>query len=311
MRISALQRFVVVLLYLFLLAPIIMALLMSFSNDPAIGFPPNAWGLRAYVELAHNAQFIRTFGVSLVVASAVVVVTMAAGVPAAYAIAFHRFRGRGLVLVLLTAPLLLPTIVIGLALLLLFVKLNLIATYPGLVIGHSVIALPYVVRMITTGFSTIPPDLAAAAATLGAAPRQVALRVRLPLARPAALAAAAIGVLLSFDEVVISLFLIGPRLATLPVEVFRDVDLCAAPRSRRCRSCWSRSRWQSCWCSSAPSAPDLLLAPHQAALLALPVAILLGGALVGLALALGEAKLDLGDAAVVEVDRQRHQGDAF
>jgi putative spermidine/putrescine transport system permease protein len=230
MRIALAQRIVVAILYAFLLAPIVITLLMSFSNDPVIGFPPDAWGLRAYVALAHNQEFIRTFGVSLAIASSVVGVCVAAGLPAGYAIAFHRFAGRELLLGLLTAPLLLPTIVIGLALLLLFVKLRLLATYPGLVIGHAVIALPYVVRLVVTAFRAIPADLADAAATLGAAPRQIALRVRLPLVRPAILAGAAIVFLVSFDEVVVSLFLIGPRLTTLPVEVFRHIDLRADPQ---------------------------------------------------------------------------------
>lgn len=230
MRIVLAHRIAIAGLYGFLLAPIAITLLMSFSNDPVIAFPPNAWGLRAYAELAQNRQFISTFGVSLTVALSVVGLCIATGLPAGYAIAFHRFTGRDLLLGLLTAPLLLPTIVIGLALLLLFVKLRLLATYQGLVIGHAVIALPYVVRLVVTAFRAIPPDLADAAATLGAAPRQVAFRVRLPLVRPAVLASAAIVFLVSFDEVVVSLFLIGPRLTTLPVEVFRHIDLRADPQ---------------------------------------------------------------------------------
>jgi putative spermidine/putrescine transport system permease protein len=230
MRIAHFHRIAVALLYLFLLAPIVITLLMSFSNDPVIAFPPDAWGLQAYAALSRNHQFIETFGVSLVIASAVVVLCIAAGVPAGYTIAFHDFPGRAPLLALFTAPLLLPSIVIGLALLLLFVKLDLIATYTGLVVGHAVVALPYVVRLTVTAFKTLPPDLADAATTLGASPRQVAFRVRLPLIGPTLVASAAIVFLVSFDEVVISLFLVGPRLSTLPVAVFRHVDVRADPQ---------------------------------------------------------------------------------
>jgi putative spermidine/putrescine transport system permease protein len=230
MRTTALQRITIALLYLFLLAPILITLLMSFSNDSVIAFPPDQWGLQAYAAVLSNGQFIRTFEVSFAVAVAVVGLCLAAGVPAGYAIAFHGFPGRALLLALLTAPLLLPSIVIGLALLLLFVKLNLIATYAGLVLGHAVIALPYVVRMVASTFKNIPADLADAATTLGASPRQLATRVRLPLAASTILASAAIVFLVSFDEVVISLFLVGPRLSTLPVEVFRHIEVRADPQ---------------------------------------------------------------------------------
>ena len=230
MRITLSHRAVVTVLYLFLLAPIAIILPMSFSNDPVIAFPPAQWGGHAYAALVTNREFIRTFGVSATVASAVVLLCLATGVPAAYAAAFHRFPGRGLVLGLLTLPLLLPSIVIGHGLLLLFVRLNLIATYGGLAIAHGVLALPYVVRMVVTAFGAVSAELSDAAVTLGASPWQVALRVRLPLIRPAILASAAIVFLISFDEVVVSLVLVGPRLSTLPVEVFRHIDLRADPQ---------------------------------------------------------------------------------
>jgi putative spermidine/putrescine transport system permease protein len=229
MRTSFVHRSGVAALYAFLLAPIAIILPMSFSNDPVIAFPPVEWGGHAYAALLSNREFMRTFVVSAILASASVLLCLATGVPAAYAAAFHHFPGRGLVLGLLTLPLLLPSIVVGLALLLLFVRLNLIATYTGLAIGHGVLALPYVVRMAVTAFGAVSPDLCEAAVTLGASPWQVALRVRLPLIRPAILASAAIVFLISFDELVVSLFLVGPRLSTLPVEVFRHVDLRADP----------------------------------------------------------------------------------
>ncbi|QRM33056.1 ABC transporter permease [Microvirga sp. VF16] len=230
MKVSLFQRATVACLYLFLLAPILLTMAMSFSNDPVIAFPPEEWGANAYVAIFGNEQFIATFGVSFVIAVSVVLLCAVTGLPAGYAIAFSRFPGRDVVLAVLTAPLLLPTIVVGLGILLLFVKLKLIATYLGLVVGHSIIALPYMVRIVVTAYKNLPVALSEAAATLGASPTQVALRVQLPLIRPAVLASSAIVFLVSFDEVVISLFLVGPRLTTLPVEVFRYVDLRADPQ---------------------------------------------------------------------------------
>jgi putative spermidine/putrescine transport system permease protein len=122
------------------------------------------------------------------------------------------------------APLLLPTLITGLALLLFFTPLRLTATLPGLVLGHMTVTVPFVIRMMTTAFSTLPDDIEAAAATLGAKPWRVVWRVTLPLATPGLIACACLSFLLSFDETVISLFLSGPRAATLPVEMVRYVE---------------------------------------------------------------------------------------
>ena len=84
--------------------------------------------------------------------------------------------------------------------------------------------MPFVIRMMTTAFSTLPDDVEAAAATLGAPPWRVVRRVTLPLAAPGLIACSALSFLLSFDETVISLFISGPRASTLPVEMVRYVE---------------------------------------------------------------------------------------
>src|SRR5690606_33289696 len=98
---------------------------------------------------------------------------------------------------------------------------GLIATWPGLILGHLVVVLPFVVRIMTTALLATSVQLEAAAAACGASPLRVFRSVTLPLAAPGALASGALAFLLSFDETVISLFLVGPRLTTLPVELFR------------------------------------------------------------------------------------------
>jgi putative spermidine/putrescine transport system permease protein len=87
-----------------------------------------------------------------------------------------------------------------------------------------IVTLPFVIRMMTTAFSTLPDDIEAAAATLGATPWRVVRRITLPLAAPGLVACGALSFLLSFDETVISLFIAGPRASTLPVEMVRYVE---------------------------------------------------------------------------------------
>jgi len=210
--------------YAFLLGPVVVVVVISFSADAFITFPPSGLSTRWYARLFANEALMAALRLSLVLAAIVAVLSLLLGVPAAYALAKGRFPGRETIANLFLAPLLLPTLVFGLALLLAFQPLRLVATLPGLVIAHLCVTLPFVVRMLTTAFLTIPEDVEAAAATLGASPWRVVRRVTLPLALPGLIAAGALSFLLSFDETVISLFLTGPRAATLPVEMVRYVE---------------------------------------------------------------------------------------
>jgi putative spermidine/putrescine transport system permease protein len=227
---SAGFRALVAALFCFLLAPLFVVLLTSFSNDSFLAFPPHAWGLGGYRALWANEAFRNGFGVSVTLACLVTAISLGAGTAAAYAIARSRFPGRDALLALFTAPLLLPGIILGLGLLLVFARLGLLATWPGLAIGHCLVTLPYVVRVVLTALRGIDATLEEAAAVLGATPWRVFRRVTLPLMLPGMTAAAALSFLASFDEVVITLFLVGPRLTTLPIEVWHAIQYRADPQ---------------------------------------------------------------------------------
>lgn len=228
MRLAA--RIAMLLLYLFLLAPIFIVVLSSFSNDAYLAFPPQHWGFGAWLGMFGNAGFRYGLEVSLVLGAIVTVISLILGTAAAWALARSALPGGGLLLSLFTAPLLMPTIVLGLALLLVFAEAGLLGTLSGLVLAHSLIAMPFVVRLMLTAIRSVPADLEEAAATLGAAPIRVFFRVSLPSIRAAIAAAAALAFLASFDEVVMTLFVIGPRLTTLPVQVFQYVQYRADPQ---------------------------------------------------------------------------------
>ncbi len=210
--------------FLLLLSPVLVVAVVSFSAGSFLTFPPPGFSLRWYQALFANPEIMAALGTSAMLASLVATLALLLGLPAAYAIARLRFPGRRFLADLMAAPLLLPTLVLGLALLLALQPLKLVATWPGLVLAHCTIAVPFAVRIMTTAIATVPPDLEAAARTLGAGPVRTALRVTLPLAAPGVLAAGALAFLVSFDETVISLFLVGPRLTTLPVELFRYAE---------------------------------------------------------------------------------------
>ena len=218
------HRLAVLLLFVFLLAPVILVVPLSFSSASNLVWPPPGWSTRWYGAMVNQAGLVQAAWNSLVLGAGVAAICLLCGIPAALALDRGRFRGRAALLALITAPLLLPTIVIGLALLIIFVGAGLLGSWTGLVVAHLVITLPYAVRVLSTALSTLPPGLEDAAASLGAPPWRVFQRVTLPLMLPGVVATAAITFLVSFDEVVISLFVVGPQLTTLPVALFRYVE---------------------------------------------------------------------------------------
>lgn len=218
---GAARRLLLVLLYGFLLAPLFPVILLSFSNDAYLGFPPTSWGVRWYLALPTNDRFVEGLRVSVKVGITATLIALCFGVLAAYAIARLRIPGRDALLSLFTAPLVVPSIVLGLGSLLVLSQLHLNGTLFALIAAHSVLVSPFVIRIVLTGLATIPADVETAAASLGAKPIVVFRRITMPLLRPALLAAAALSFLISFDEVAVTLFVAGPNRATLPVAVFR------------------------------------------------------------------------------------------
>jgi putative spermidine/putrescine transport system permease protein len=208
--------------YIFLLSPLTVVTILSFSSGQFLSFPPPGFSLRWYAALFASGPVLDAAATSTILGVIVTACAVLAGFPAALAVA--RGAAPPWVAGLLSLPLLLPTLVIGLALLMVLQPLGLLATWPGLALGHLMVVLPFAVRLLVTAFSTLPRDLEDAAATLGARPLAAFLHITLPMAAPGAIAAATLSFLLSFDEIVISLFLVGPRLTTLPVTLFHYAE---------------------------------------------------------------------------------------
>ncbi len=166
---------------------------------------------------------------SVEVALPATLMTTALGLPAAVGIVRYRFPGRELVNAFVLSPLVLPSVVIGIAMLQFYNQISVGATFAGLVLGHVVITLPYAVRLIAAGMTGLDPNAERAAQSLGASPISAFCRVTLPVVFPAILAGAVFAFITSFDDVSISLFLATPRMVTLPVRIF------AFWTSRSCR----------------------------------------------------------------------------
>ena len=222
MRVGAVTAVLAACGYGFMLSPLVVVAVLSFTSADFLAFPPPGLSLRWYVALLRNKQMLDAFQSSVILAVIVTALALAAGFPAALAVT--RRQAPGWVAGALSLPLLLPTLVIGLGLLMVLQPLGLLATWPGLALGHLAVVLPFVVRLLVTSFSARPPDLEDAAAMLGADAWRAFVLITLPLSAPGVAAAATLSFLLSFDETVISLFLVGPRLTTLPVTLFHYAE---------------------------------------------------------------------------------------
>jgi len=223
------MRVTVTVLFLFLLAPVLLVFPISFSGDEVLSFPPQSWSLRWYYAMADNRQMVSAFMTSLWLATVVTVLSLLIGIPATYAIVRLKVKGAQFLYNVFTAPLLLPTIVLGLAILIVFASSGLLGTFTGLVIGHLIVTLPYALRVLVVSLGNLGLICEEAASSLGARPLTTALRITLPMMTPGIVASTALCFLVSFDEVVVTMFLAGPRLTTLPVALYHHVESQADP----------------------------------------------------------------------------------
>jgi putative spermidine/putrescine transport system permease protein len=212
-----------VLTVVFLLAPIVVIIAVSFNSTALFTFPPPHWSLRWYMSLWDSRSWREAGIFSLALASLVALAALCVGVPAAYGLARDRFRGRKLVEGLLISPTVVPSIVLALGLYMLFSPLHLIGTPLGLFLAHTLLALPVVLIIVGAACRRLNPTIELAARSCGATFLKAFWLVVVPAIRPAIISAGAFAFLTSFDEVVLNLFLGGPRTTTLPKKIWESV----------------------------------------------------------------------------------------
>jgi putative spermidine/putrescine transport system permease protein len=198
------------LVLLFLIAPIAVVAIISFSADPYLSFPPSGFSLRWYrVFFFGDPTWLAAASKSFYVASCTAILAVALGLPAAIPLVRQRSRGKGALELLLLAPLVVSPMVIAISLYGALAKFGLVGTSTGLIFGHTILALPYCILNIAVAVKSLDVRLEQAATSLGAGPFYVLRRVTVPLLLPGILAGGFFAFLVSFDDVVISLFLSG------------------------------------------------------------------------------------------------------
>src|SRR6266498_514598 len=220
----------VVAIYLFLLAPLLIVVAVSFDPTDAFRFPPRGVSLRWYAAFFASEMFVRAFfRVSLGVALALSVLATAVGGLAAIGLVRFLARGRALMETLFLTPLVVPEILLGAALFLYYSRLKLATSIAGLVLAHLLLAIPYVVRTVSAGLVGVDRSLEEAAMSLGASRAQAFWKVTMPLIRSSLLSAAIFAFIVSFSDINIALFVAGPDSVTLPVHVFSQIVWQADP----------------------------------------------------------------------------------
>jgi putative spermidine/putrescine transport system permease protein len=206
----------------FLVAPLAVVVPISFSSAKYLTFPPPGWSLQWYARYLGSREWMSATVRSVEVA----VLTMAAatGIGTAAALALRRpFRGRWLVRMLVLAPLAVPVIIVAIAIYALYARLQLVGTIAGLVLAHTLLALPFVVVIVSATLSGIDETLELAAQSLGANRSRTFRLVTLPLIRPGVVSAALLAFITSFDEVVVAIFVSGTHAATLPKQMWDGI----------------------------------------------------------------------------------------
>ncbi|WP_137891247.1 ABC transporter permease [Ramlibacter sp. 2FC] len=226
---SALDRICRVLVHLggasvlvFLCAPILIVVLMSFSDKSALQFPPTGFSLRWYQSFASNPVWIEAFWTSFKLAIVSSGIAVMLGTLAAYGMARSKGRWVGAMESNFMAPMIIPHIITALALYFMFATLGVLGTFTGLVIGHSVVAMPFVVSVIGVAVKAVDQRIEDSARTLGANRFRVFWSITLPNILPSIAVAWIFAFIISFDEVVVTYFLAGNHV-TIPKKMFNDL----------------------------------------------------------------------------------------
>jgi putative spermidine/putrescine transport system permease protein len=225
-----LSRLVTCVTLFFVITPLIAVIWVSVFSNKIISFPPQGYGFDWYANAWRLDNFREGFLLSFKVSLLATCIGMLVGVPAALAMVRGNFPGKAVIGMVLMSPMMIPGVVAGSALYVYFIQFEMLsnvqvaATLPGLVAAHSVLTIPWIVRLVTASLVMNGSHVEEAALNLGATPWTVIRRVTLPLARPGLVAGGLFSFIVSFTDLEKSIFLIGPGSTTLPIAIVNYLE---------------------------------------------------------------------------------------
>lgn len=208
---------------LWLVAPMFVVVPISFTGQASFQFPPQGWSLRWYERFLTDPAWLRSLGNSVLIGLATAAIATPLGTVAA--LAMHRSPGRiaRWAQALLLMPMVVPAIIAGAGVYTFFLRANLVGSMPAFVLVHVCLALPLVVIPVNASLAGYDRTLELAAASLGANRVRTFFEVTVPLIAPGLAAGAVFAFATSFDEVIVSQFMVGPSLQTLPIAMYSSV----------------------------------------------------------------------------------------
>ena len=209
----------------FLILPVFIILPLSFSSSLFLEFPPKGFSLMWYQRLITDFQWLEAAKVSFSVACFTMLLSTLLGTMASVGLVRGKFFGRNIIYTVFLSPMIMPLIVMAIALYFLFVRLHLVGTYTGLIIAHTILAIPFVIVNVTSVLHGFDRNLENAAMNLGANRLQTFLRITLPLISPGIFSGALFAFIISFDEIIIAIFIAGTSAVTLPKMIWDSIRL--------------------------------------------------------------------------------------
>jgi putative spermidine/putrescine transport system permease protein len=217
------QRALTALVLLFLIAPILIIVPLSFNDSSYFSYPMSGLTLKWYSAIFKDPQWRGAIANSFIIGLASTGIATVLGTLAAIGLSRPAFPWRGLIVPILISPMIIPVVVVAVSLYLVFAPLGLVNTHIGIILAHAALGAPFVVITVTARLTAYDHNLSRAAASLGAAPLEAFRRVMLPLILPGVAAGGVFAFATSFDEVVVILFIGGADQRTIPRQMWAGI----------------------------------------------------------------------------------------
>ncbi len=222
-------RLICVAVLLFLIAPILVIMPLSFNAEAYFSYPMPGLSLRWYEDFFTSDRWQSALQTSVIVAVATTILATSLGTLAALGLSRQNFPAKAYVMGVLISPIVVPVIITAVGMYFFYTQIGLSNSLPGLILAHTALATPFVVIVVTATLSGFDHSLSRAGASLGAGPLRVFTKVILPLILPGVISGGLFAFVTSFDEVVVVLFLASPEQRTLPKQMFSGIREMISP----------------------------------------------------------------------------------
>lgn len=216
--------FFTILIVLFLILPVMIIIPMSFSASRYLEFPPPGFSTQWYQAFFGNPQWVNALKISVELAVLTTVLSLVLGILAAEGLSKSEFRGKDTIIEIFMMPMLVPGIIVGIAIYRFEAEISLASTFSGLLIAHTLMAVPFVIRTVLSNLIGLNPNYELASRSLGAGRLTTFFRVTVPIIKPAIFSGAMFAFATSFDEIIVTQFLCGIRITTLPKRIWDGLN---------------------------------------------------------------------------------------